>query len=63
MITNDTVKKSRLARAIGADQADDFALIDLEGDMVVGHHTAKVFDKFIHFKKCHAMHPFFETVQ
>jgi hypothetical protein len=31
--------------------------------MVVGHHTTKVFDKFTHFKKCHAMHPFFETVQ
>jgi hypothetical protein len=35
----------------------------LEGDMVIGHHTAKVFDKIGDFKKCHAMHPFFETVQ
>ncbi len=63
MITNDTVEQSCFARAIRTDQTDDFTLIDLEGDMVVGHHTAKVFDKIAHFKKCHAMHPFFETVQ
>jgi hypothetical protein len=35
----------------------------LKGDMVVGHYTTKVFDKFIHFKKCHDIHLFFETAR
>jgi hypothetical protein len=53
MVTNDTVKKSRFARAIRTDQPDDFALINLKGDAVVRHHTSKVFDQIVHFKKCH----------
>jgi hypothetical protein len=35
----------------------------LEGDMVIGHHTAKVFDKIVHFKKCQAIYLSSETVQ
>jgi hypothetical protein len=38
-------------------------VIDLERDLVIGHHASKVFDKVGHFKKCHAMYLFFETVQ
>ena len=30
---------------------------------IIGHHTAKIFDQIGHFKKCHAMHLFFETAQ
>jgi hypothetical protein len=35
----------------------------LEGDMVIGHHAAKVLDQIDHFKKCHAMYLFFETAR
>src|SRR5512147_3150892 len=54
MKTDDAVEKGCLARTVRADQADDFTLLDPEGDMVVGHDAAKVFDEINHFKKGHA---------
>jgi len=53
MITDNAVEEGRLTGAIRPDQANDFALIDLEGDMVICHHASKVFDQIDHFKKCH----------
>jgi hypothetical protein len=35
----------------------------LEGDVVVGHHTAKVLDKINHFKKCQIITLSFETAR
>ena len=63
MKTDDAVKKGCLTSTVRTDQTSDFTLLDLEGDLVIGHHAAKVFDQIGHFKKCHAMHLFFETAQ
>jgi hypothetical protein len=52
--SDDAVKKRGLTSPVRTDQTNDFTLLDLEGDMVVRHHTAKVFDQINHFKKCHA---------
>jgi hypothetical protein len=35
----------------------------LEGNAVIGHHTAKVLDQINHFKKCQAIHLSSETAQ
>jgi hypothetical protein len=63
MKTDNAVEKGSFAGAIGTDQADDFTLVDPEGNTVIGHHPAEVFDQIDHFKKCHAMSLFFETAQ
>jgi hypothetical protein len=63
MVADDTVEQGCFAGPIRTDQTDDFTLIDLEGNMVIGHHTAEVFHEIDHFEKCHAMYPFFETAQ
>jgi hypothetical protein len=51
MVANDAVKESRLPGAIGANQTNDLALIDLKGDVVVGHNATKILDKIDHLKK------------
>ena len=38
----DAVEGRRLARAVGADQGDDLALVDAHGQVVDGHHAAKL---------------------
>src|SRR5512136_739122 len=50
MKTDDAVEKGGLTSAVRTDQPDDFTLPDLEGDTVVRHHPAKVFDQIVYFK-------------
>ena len=63
MKADDAVEKGGLTSAVRTDQTADFTLIDLEGDMVIGHHPSKVFNQIVYFKKCHAMHLFFGTAR
>jgi hypothetical protein len=54
MVTNNAVKKGRFASAIGANQADDLTLIDIEGNVVIGYHPTKVLDEIDYLEECHA---------
>lgn len=42
------------ACAVGADQGVDFALLDLQRDMVGGRKCAKAFDEILNRKQAHA---------
>ena len=57
MVANDAVEEGCFAGSIGADQTNDFTLIDIEGDVIIGNHSAKVLDKIDHLKKCHLYLP------
>jgi len=59
VVTDDAVEQGCLTGTIGADQADDFTLIDVERDMVIGHHSTKVLNEIDHLKKCHDVYLFF----
>jgi hypothetical protein len=57
VITHNAIKQGRFASAIGADQTDDFTLIDIEEDVIIGNHSTKVFDKINDLEKCHVYLP------
>ena len=38
----NAVERSGLARAVGADQGDDFAFVDFHGKIVYGDHAAEL---------------------
>ncbi len=42
-----------LAGAVGAEEADDLALADLEADVVDGCHGAEALDQALRFEDCH----------
>jgi uncharacterized protein YuzB (UPF0349 family) len=63
MVTNDTVKQSCFTSAIGTYQADDFSLIDIEGDVVIGDHPTEVLDEIDDLEKRHATYLSFAPVQ
>jgi hypothetical protein len=53
MVADNTIEEGRLSSPIGADQTDDFTLIDIEGDVIIGNHSAKVLDKINDLEKDH----------
>src|SRR4030042_2725379 len=61
MVANDAVKERRLPRTIRSDQANDFALLDLEGDMAVGHNATEVLNEIDDLKKGQIYAPFFRN--
>ena len=53
MVANDAVEEGCFAGSIGANQTDDFTLIDIEGDVIIGNHSTKIFDKINDLEKYH----------
>ena len=63
MITDDAVEKGCFAGAVWTDKTDDFALLDLKGDMVVRHQSAKIFDKIVTSRNAMSICLFLETAR
>src|SRR4030042_786935 len=53
VITDNAVEERRLPSAIGANQTDDLALMDLKGNAVIRYDSTKIFDEIDNLKKCH----------
>src|SRR5512139_4030890 len=53
MVAYNAVEQRCLPGAIRTDETDNFSLMNLKGDAVIGHHTTKVFDEIDHFEECH----------
>jgi hypothetical protein len=49
----DAVEQRRLARAVGADQADDLAALHAEGHVVVGHQAAEALGHVADVEQAH----------
>ena len=52
------VEHRGLARAVGADQGDDLALVDVEADVVHGAQAAELDRDVFNIQKAHACAPF-----
>ena len=49
------LKQRGLAGAVGADEPDQFALLDEKGDIVVGLEAAERLDQMVHFQEGHQL--------